>query len=109
MLCEQKKNLRDKIWNLLTQQIRTAFLLALLSLSITKKKKIKTEANNSLRFPIRLKIVLGSNGNYGNTLKLKTTAKLNSKQTSIATVQDLYQMYATLLTPLGSHYRLLKA
>jgi hypothetical protein len=35
----------------------------------------------------------------GNTLKLKTTAKLNSKQTSIATVQDLYQMYATLLTP----------
>jgi hypothetical protein len=39
-------------------------------------------------------------------IKSKTTAKLNGKQTSIATVWDLYQMYATFLTPLGSHYRL---
>ncbi len=38
----------------------------------------------------------------GNSLKLKTTAKINSKQTSIATVPDLYRMYATFLTPLGS-------
>jgi hypothetical protein len=47
--------------------------------------------------------VLGGNGN---TLKLKTTAKLSSKKTSIATVRDLYQMYATFLTPLGTQYRL---
>jgi hypothetical protein len=45
-------------------------------------------------------------GGKENTLKLKTTAKLNSKQTSIATVRDLYRMYATFLTPFGSHYRL---
>ncbi len=38
----------------------------------------------------------------GNTLELKMTAKINSKQTSIATVPDLYRMYATFLTPLGS-------
>jgi hypothetical protein len=28
-------------------------------------------------------------------MEIKTTAKLNSKQTSIATVRDLYRMYAT--------------
>jgi|LakMenEpi03Aug12_release.lakeMendotaPanAssembly.Ray.scaffolds.fasta_scaffold2718351_1 hypothetical protein len=39
-------------------------------------------------------------GRNGNTLKIKTTA------TSIATVRDLCPMYATFLTPLGSHYRL---
>jgi hypothetical protein len=39
-------------------------------------------------------------------LKLKTTAKFNSKQTLIATVRDQYWMYATFLTPLCSHYRL---
>jgi hypothetical protein len=48
-------------------------------------------------------VILGGNGNI---LKIKTTAKLNSKQTSIATVRDIYRMYATFLTPLGSHYRL---
>jgi hypothetical protein len=46
--------------------------------------------------------VLGGNGN---TLKIKRTAKINSKQTSIPTVRDLYRMYAPFLTPLGSHYR----
>jgi hypothetical protein len=45
-------------------------------------------------------------GGNGNTLKLKTTTKLNSKQTSIATVPDPYRMYATFLAPLGFHYRL---
>ncbi len=35
-------------------------------------------------------------GGKENTLKLKTTAKLNRTQTSIATVRDLYRMYATL-------------
>jgi hypothetical protein len=39
-------------------------------------------------------------GGNGNALKITTTAKLNSKQTSVATVRDLYQMYdATFLTP----------
>ncbi len=45
-------------------------------------------------------------GGNGNILKIKTTAKLNSKQTSIAAVRDIYRMYATFLTPLGSYYRL---
>jgi hypothetical protein len=45
-------------------------------------------------------------GGNGNTLKLKTTAKISSKQTSIATALDIHRMYATFLTPLGSHYRL---
>jgi hypothetical protein len=42
----------------------------------------------------------------GNTLKLKMTAKLKDKKTSIATARGLYRMYATFPTPLGSHYRL---
>ncbi len=37
-------------------------------------------------------------GGNGKTLKLKTAAKLNSKHTPIATVRDLYRMYATFLT-----------
>ncbi len=45
-------------------------------------------------------------GGHGNMLKIKTTAKLNSKQTSIARVRDIFWMYATVLIPLGSHYRL---
>jgi hypothetical protein len=45
-------------------------------------------------------------GGNGNTLKLKTTAKLKDKRTSIAAVRGLYRMYATFPTPLGSHYRL---
>jgi hypothetical protein len=45
-------------------------------------------------------------GGNGNILKIKTTAKLNSKQTSIAAVRNIFRMYATFLTPLGSHYRL---
>jgi hypothetical protein len=32
------------------------------------------------------------------TMKLKMTAKLNNKQTLLATVRELYQMYATFLT-----------
>jgi hypothetical protein len=47
--------------------------------------------------------VLGGNEN---TLKLKTTAKLKDKRTSIATVRGLYRMYATSPNPLVSHYRL---
>ncbi len=45
-------------------------------------------------------------GGNGNTLKLKTTAKLKDKRTSIATVRGLYRKYATFPTPLGTHYRL---
>ncbi len=45
-------------------------------------------------------------GGNRNTLKLKTTAKLKDKRTSIATVRGPYRMYATLPTPFGSHYRL---
>jgi hypothetical protein len=45
-------------------------------------------------------------GRNRNTLKLKTTAKLKDKRTSITTVRGLYRMYATFRTPLGSHYRL---
>jgi hypothetical protein len=44
-------------------------------------------------------------GGNGNTFKLKTTAKLKDKRTSIATVRGLYRMYATFPTSLGSHYR----
>jgi hypothetical protein len=45
-------------------------------------------------------------GGNGNTLKLKTTTKLKDKRTTIAAVRGLYRMYATFLTPLGSHCRL---
>jgi hypothetical protein len=45
-------------------------------------------------------------GGNGNILKIKMQSKLNSKQTSIATVRDIYRLYATFLTPLGSQYRL---
>ena len=37
--------------------------------------------------------------------KIKDDSKLNGKQISIATVWDLYRMYATFLNTLGSHYR----
>ncbi len=37
-------------------------------------------------------------GRNGKTLILKTSEKLNNKQTSIATVRELYQIYATFLT-----------
>jgi hypothetical protein len=98
--------------------ISISFAISISSLSLspiflhyTEKHKIFiTGANNLLRFAYlwghRLKIVvlLGRNGN---TLKVKTTAKLNDKRTSIATVRGLYRMYATFTTPLGSHYRLL--
>jgi hypothetical protein len=39
-------------------------------------------------------------------IKIKTTAKLKAKRTSIATIWYLCQTYATFPTPLGSHYRL---
>ncbi len=42
----------------------------------------------------------------GNTLKLKTTAKLKDKRTWIPKVRGLYRMYGTFLNSLGSHYRL---
>jgi hypothetical protein len=45
-------------------------------------------------------------GGIGNTLKLKTTAKLKDKRTLITTVRGLNRKYATFLTPLGSHCRL---
>jgi hypothetical protein len=52
--------------------------------------RLETEVNNFMRFAYswghRLDCALL--GGNGNTLKLKTTAKLNSKQTSIATVPD---------------------
>jgi hypothetical protein len=49
-------------------------------------------------------------GGNGNTLKLKTTAKLKDKRTSIATVRGLDRMYATFSTPLVliTDYRTLK-
>ncbi len=40
-------------------------------------------------------------GENGNTLKLKTTAKLNNKQTSIATVP--YETYRENMTPSRPH------
>ena len=39
-------------------------------------------------------------------IKIKTTAKLKAKRTSIATIWYLCRTYATFPTPLGSHYRL---
>jgi hypothetical protein len=72
------------------------------SLHYTEKHKIFiTGVNNLLPYSWghRLKIEL-------NTLKLRTTAKLKDKRTSIATVRGLYRMYATFPIPLGSHYRL---
>jgi hypothetical protein len=45
-------------------------------------------------------------GGTGNRLKPKTTAKLNNKQTSITTVQDLPLTFATFPAPLLSHSRL---
>jgi hypothetical protein len=104
MHCKQKKNSRDKIRKLLTQQIRTALPIGLaISLSITKKTKFKTEANNFLRFSYswghRLQTVPYLTETEIYTLKSKTTTKLNSKQTSIATIRDLYRIYATFPDP----------
>ncbi len=66
-----------------------------------------TGANNLLRLAYswgdRLKIVVYL-AETENIFKLKTTAKLKDKRTSIATVRGLYRMYATFPTPLGSHY-----
>ncbi len=39
-------------------------------------------------------------------IKIKTTAKLKAKRTSIATIWYLCRTYATFPTPLGSHYKL---
>ncbi len=73
------------------------------------ENKFKSKANNLLRLTYSwghcLKIVLYL-AEMEIYLKIKTTAKLNSKQTSIAVVRDIYRMYATFLTPLSSHYRL---
>jgi hypothetical protein len=44
----------------------------------------------------------------GNTLKLEMTTKLKDKQTSIATVRDLLQTFATFPAPLLSHCRLFR-
>ncbi len=102
----RKKIRKLKFWN-----YWTACLLAFLSLFIIQKK-IQNRDEQFAAFFLFVGTspkdctLLGRNGNNGNTLKLKTTAKLNCKHTSIATVQDLYRMFATLLTPLGSHYRL---
>ncbi len=46
-------------------------------------------------------------GGNGNTSRLKTTAKLKDKRTSIAMPETYTECtYATFLTPLGSHYGL---
>jgi hypothetical protein len=68
---------------------------ASLSPSVTQKTKFKLAANSLLRFSYSWGHFLKSKdcallGGNGNTLKIKTTAKLSSKQTSIATVRDLY-------------------
>jgi hypothetical protein len=75
------------------------------------ENEFKSEANNLLRFSYSWghhPKVFALLGGQESTLKLKTTAKLRSKQTSIPTVRDLYRMYAPFLTPLGSHYRVIR-
>ncbi len=85
-------------------KLRPCCLLAQGASPIIQKKNSNRSRIIWCVFPIHGDIALL--GGNGNTLKIKTTAKLNSKQTSIATVRDLYWMYATFLTPLGSHYNL---
>jgi len=112
----EEKNPRNKISKLMTQRIRSASAIGAMCIDTSMY---------FFHFSFYLSVSLlgeqfaafclfmgtsskncGLLGENGNTLKIKTTAKLKDKRTSIATVRGLYRMYATFPIPLGSHYRL---
>ncbi len=78
---EQEKNYRRS-------KFRPCCLLAQGASPITQKTNENRSRIILCVFPIHGGIALL--GGNGNTLKIKTTTKVNSKQTSIATVRDLY-------------------